>query len=238
MKILIIVLSSPSVNNVYKLHKEVWLKYMNSNKNIDCFFLEYNSNEDYTKENVIIKDNHIFINGTESQSPGCRDKTFDIFNYILKLKNNTHENLKPLYQYNFVIRTNLSSLWNFKALIKYLETLPNKSVYSGVIGHCSQKHIDFASGAGIIMTPDIVELIIQNKNYAYECNYQDDVEIGFILKKLNIIPSPSSRTDIYSKNMYQSFVFNENIYHYRIKWDNPALRHEEYEVMLNILNCM
>jgi len=230
MKVLVLILSSPDTNSIYKLHKEVWLEYMNSHKDIECYFIEYNPNENYVNDNILINNNTISINGTESMNPGCRDKTFYCFDYFLNKKNAS--------KYDFIIRTNMSSLWNFNSLIKYLDTLPRNKVYSGVIGYCSSINISFASGSGIIMTPDIVELIINNKHLAYNCNWMDDVDIAYILYHLNITPSPSSRTDIYSLEMYNNYTFDKNAYHYRIRWDNESLRYEEPTVMRQILKMI
>lgn len=228
MKILMLILSSPSTNEVYNLHKQVWLRYMNSNPNINCFFIEYSTSEDFSNENIIIKGNTVFIKGIESYNPGCREKTFDCFEYFM--------NNKKLYEYNYIIRTNMSSLWNFKTLIKHLETLPTREVYSGVIG--SYSNINFVSGAGMIITPDIVELLVKNREMSNKCNILDDVDIAFIMKSLNISPIQASRTDIYSMEMFNNFKYNNDIYHYRIRWNNENLRHEEVIVMNKILDIM
>lgn len=234
MKVLMLILSSPDVNPIYKLHKSVWLKYMNLNQNIDCFFIEHSPNEEYLDGNILIKGNTVFIKGVESQHPGCKTKTFACFDYFLnKIKDISNNCL-----YDYIIRTNMSSLWNFNALINYLKTLPTKNVYSGAIGYCTVNNVYFASGSGMIMTPDIVQLIINNKTLADECNYQDDVDIGFILKKLGIHITHNSRTDIYSMDMFNNYTYDNNVYHYRIKWNNTSLRVEEPTVMLKILDMI
>jgi hypothetical protein len=84
------------------------------------FFIEYNSTEEFLDRNIIVKDNTIVVKGVESYHPGCRDKTFACFEYFL----NSNTLSKTLDDYDYIIRTNMSSLWNFNALRKHLETLP------------------------------------------------------------------------------------------------------------------
>jgi hypothetical protein len=200
MKVLVLIISDES-SQVYIEHKKIWLKYMNLNPSFDCFFIEY-----HPEKNYIIEENTIFIKGVESYHPGIREKTIDCFKYFLNCDIN----------YDYIIRTNLSSLWNFKALSTYLETLPKEGVYSGVIGDC---HVKYASGSGFIMTPDVVHKIVENRNLCNEMNFIDDVDIGYLLKKINIFPFPNSRTDILDNHTLNNFKYENNIYHYRMRFN-------------------
>jgi len=200
LKVLMLIISNESIP-VYKKHKELWLKYMNLNPSVDCYFMEY-----HPEKNYIIEKNTIFIKGVETYHPGIREKTIDCFNYFLNRDT----------KYDYIIRTNLSSLWNFKALLKYLQTLPKEGVYSGALG----KHIvSFASGSGFIMTPDVVSKIVQHRNLCNEINIIDDVDIGYLLQKIGIFPFRNSRTDILNNHLLSTFQYNSDIYHYRIKFD-------------------
>lgn len=241
MKVLILILSSPGINDIYTLHKDIWEQYMNSNPDIDCYFMEYKSDEVPENESIVVKGNTIYIRGVESLHPGCFNKTIDCFDFFRKNKDNNkvdtnNKPLKSLYDYDYIIRTNLSSLWNFNALIKHLETLPKNGTYSGFRGY--HDNITFASGAGMVMTPDIVELVITHRKIAESYDYMDDVIIALILSKFNISSIPAKRTDLYSMNMFNNFKFNNNDYHYRIKWTDLSMRHEEYYVMMKILDMI
>ena len=232
MKVLVLILSSPNVNPVYKLHKEIWGKYMNSHPDISCFFMEYTENTENAEnaenaENTVkiqVKDNHIFINGKESVIPGCYNKTLDSLEYFIN--NNVVE-------YDFIIRTNLSSLWNFRALIKHLETLPREKLYYGAIGYSD--NVKFASGSGFIITPDVAKILLKNRNLG-TITYYDDVAIAEVLYKLNIHPTKGYRKDYYSLSMYEAdSTYDDSVYHYRIKCVDLN-RDDEYKIMLGLLS--
>jgi hypothetical protein len=228
MKILVLIISDES-SQVYIKHKEIWLKYMNINPQFDCFFIEY-----HPEKNYIIEENTIYIKGTESYHPGIREKTIETFKYFLNCDK----------KYDYIIRTNLSSHWNFKALLTYLKTLPKEDVYYGGIGECLVKFassnlgecsVKFASGSGFIMTPDVMNKIVENRNLCNEINFIDDVDIGYLLKKIGIFPSSTSRTDITNDYKVANFQYNSDIYHYRIKLEN---RDNEFLAASKILNMI
>lgn len=189
-----------SCDPVYAKHKSVWRSYMNRHPSIECLFLEYHDEKDN-----LIEDNTFYIKGKESYHPGIRDKTLDCFDYITKQH----------WQYDFIIRTNLSSLWNFDALIQYLDTLPNNNVYSGCIGN--HQGIPFISGSGFIMSPDVVKKIIEHKEMVNESNIIDDVDIGYLIDKIDIPFILGSRKDILSENDFLHYQYDSNVYHYRVK---------------------
>jgi len=221
MKVLILIISSPNLNPVYAAHKEVWGSYMNTNSAIDSFFIEYHPTKD-----MVVEDNTIYIKGRESYHPGCREKTIHALNFFLNGDN----------KYDFIIRTNLSSLWNFTALLKYLDTLPKNNLYAGINAkHNSHK---FISGAGFIMSPDVARLLVDNRTMLNKSNILDDVDIGFVLEHLNVPFTEGKRYDIYSMNMFNSYVFDDSVYHYRIKWNNSGMRYEEPIVMKKLLDKM
>lgn len=208
-------------NAVLKKRKELWKRYMNSNPYFDCFFIEY-----HPEKNFIIEDNTLLIKGVETFHPGCRDKTIDSFNYFLSI------NVK----YDFVVRTNLSSLWNFEALNLYLETLPKTGLYSGVIGN--HNGLLFASGSGFIMTLDVVKKIVENRSLCDNFNMIDDLDIAYLLKEIGIYPTSNTRTDILNKEIFNNFHYRSNIYHYRVKWLDFSLMNEELEARSRILDMI
>ena len=221
MKVLMLILSSPSLHPVYASLKEVWASYMNANSAINSFFIEY-----HPEKNMAVEGNTIYIKGRESYHPGCREKTIDALKFFLNGD----------VKYDYIIRTNISSLWNFTALLKYLETLPKINVYSGIIGkHRSQR---FVSGSGFIMSPDVASRVVDNRAMMNRSNVLDDVDIGFMMEHKKIPFTAGNRYDIYSMDMFNSYVFDNSVYHYRIKWSNTAMRHEEPIVMKKLLDKM
>jgi len=219
MKVLVLIISNESIPE-YTKHKELWRKYMNRDPSFDCYFMEYHSEKNY-----VIEENTIFLKGVETYHPGIREKTIDCFKYFL--------NRDTIYDY--IVRTNLSSLWNFTALRRYLETFPKEGVYSGVIGN---RGVKYASGSGFIMTPDVVSKIVEHRHLCNEMNFIDDVDIGYLLHKLGIDPSENARTDILDDTMLNDFQYNRDIYHYRIKYTNNHERHKEIIATSNILDMI
>lgn len=218
MKVLMLIISSAN-NPVYKYHKEIWMKYMNSSPKIDSYFMEY----DLHRENMSIENNTIYIRGKESYHPGMRDKSIDCFDHFLKTSH-----------YDFIVRTNLSSLWNYTALLNYLETLPRVGLYAGARG--VYNNVIYASGAGFIVSPDIAKLIVDNRKLMESYNYVDDVDIGYGLAKLGVKLVVASRVDIGSLTALQKYVYNPIVYHYRIKADDLSKRtEEEPTIMSNLL---
>ena len=114
-KIAILVISSESTER-WKEEKKIWLKSIKNNKltNIDIFFLE----TDNTIENntFIIKNNTIYCGIEDNYIPGIIHKTL--------------LGLKALPNYDFYIRTNLSTVIDYKELNNYLQNIPTDIFFS------------------------------------------------------------------------------------------------------------
>ena len=206
MKVLMLVISSDT-EAVYADHRKVWLSYMNSNPQIECYFIQYRDGDQAIEGNIF------WLRGEES-FPAIITKTIDSLDYFLKKDS-----------YDFIVRTNMSSLWNFNVLLKHLETLPKEKVYNGYIGH--HNNILFVSGSGFIMSRDVANLLIENRQITESVKIIDDVDIGYTLTKLGIKHSLGRRND--------TLVYNDTSYHYRIK--NLDRTTEKYD-MLRILNSI
>jgi hypothetical protein len=214
MKVLMLIISSDT-ESVYGEHRKVWRSYMNSNPNIESYFIQYRDGPQAIEGDIF------WLPGKES-FPGIITKTLDSLDYFLNKGS-----------YDFIVRTNMSSLWNFNALLKHLETLPNEKVYNGVIG--TNMGINFVSGSGFIMSPDVARLLVENRKLAECVKIIDDVDIGYALNKLEIECSSGKRTDFYSREMYNNSSYDPLAYHYRIKWNNYIMRHEEPKLMQELL---
>jgi hypothetical protein len=118
----------------------------------------------------------IICRGTESLFPGILQKTLAAMEYCL----NT-------YTFDFLIRTNISSVWNFTELLRLhlplkrcvlARTIINTHVTPGVNTICP-------SGCGYILSADVVKQFIDNKGGFVFWSY-DDVAIGHMCYHLKL----------------------------------------------------
>lgn len=219
-----------SKNIIYNFLKNIWYyhikifekKYGKNNDKIKFIFLE--NDEELSEDIKYNEENYTFyVKEKESIEPGVLIKTVKGMEYCL-----SNFNFKYLY------RTNLSSLFNFDNYFKFINNLSdNTEKYIG--GNIFRWNTTFISGAGIFMTKKIVEDILKNKN---KLNYEraDDVALSVLVSDLGI-----EFSDIYMnfyKN-YQLFINSwKDTMHYRIKimLDNEKRLEKEYKIYDNILN--
>lgn len=209
MKLIILILASD--NEFYIKCQELWRSYMNTHNNIQSYFIKLNNN---INEDVLLKDDTIFIKGEESLVPGCLYKTIKSIEYILQNEN---------FEFDYIFRTNMSSVVD---LNKFYELLCNSNNfnYSGIIGHCVKRdnievNSDFISGAGILMSKNICKQLIDSKellNY----NLIDDVSIGVLLKNADVKLTSLTRFEAFNYENNVDLINEELIkdfYHFRCR---------------------
>jgi hypothetical protein len=109
--------------------------------------------------------------------------------------------LHRMYNPDFIIRTNVSSYWNLKALRKLIMNLPPSGLYAGVTGAAFgglSGYLDksrFVSGAGIIMSRDIYTKLISERD-RFDMGCIDDLSIGRTFSALGIKPTEMDRIDL------------------------------------------
>lgn len=133
--------------------------------------------------------------------------------------------------YDFIVRTGLSSIWIYKNLLTFLETLPRTGVYCGIDGG------NFVSGAGIIITPDIASLIITHRDFVLSLPNEEDVKLGDLFQRLGIPQRAATRVDIPSAESYPQILLPNYAYHFRVKFhiSDPNVRKDEVRIMRDIL---
>lgn len=145
----------------------------------------------------------LFIKGDECLIPGILHKTVEALSFFLRERSSLRDGcMIPLYDY--VWRTNLSSVLDFEGLERFLSSLnqPN-GLYAGYIGKAllgdhnlkggglgsSGKRSGaerssptfFASGAGFLMSRDVAMYLVSNRDYL-RWDLIDDVAIGALLE--------------------------------------------------------
>ena len=114
-------------------------------------------------EDIVLSGSTIYVKGDESIRPGIYYKTVKAIQYINKN-----------YDYDILLRTNLSSFYNLDHLIKSHANLANSPIFYGGIYQFGR----FVSGTGIFISKKATEYLTLNDNYEIE---HDDVLISRIL---------------------------------------------------------
>lgn len=178
----ILVLRVYNSNEEYDLMKDVHMKYDKSIFVILNPNLEKEWNYDAEKRLLEIK-------GEESFNPGLRIKTFKALKICLEL-----------FEFDFLVRSNMSTVIDLKQLEEKLGYLKGKSVYgghawnlqfedhySGITKEMLEKYRNllYISGTSIILSRDNCEFIRDN-HFRLTDNVVDDVAIGVLMKDKQI----------------------------------------------------
>lgn len=146
-KIIFLIISSDN-EEVYSQMKELQPTIYNRYSNqVKYFFIE---NRSGLSADVVEDNNYLYITGSESFIPGIYQKSIKAIEYVT---NN--------YSFDYVIRTNLSTIWHMNNLFSLLDNQP-KERFAG--GYAFQ---GFISGTGIIMSRDVGILVYSNSNGSY-----------------------------------------------------------------------
>jgi hypothetical protein len=203
-KILILVMSHETEDEVFKTYKKTWENIISINENIypiNVLFL-------YSKNNIdceyMIEQNNLYSKCEENYWSSLLIKTMSGFKFFY---NN---------DYDFVFKTNLSTIVNFKKLYDYISIINNEqTVYEGVVG--TYDNYKFCSGAGMLLNKKSVKIILENENLI-NSSWTDDIFIGYVLNKLNNI-QPSyvglNRYDVTENTIVTEDL--KNYTHIRIK---------------------
>lgn len=213
---------SSDTHPVYAKHREVWKSYMTSHVEIECVFITY-------RPLVFVPtrtDDTLVLRGIERYGT-IYGKTIEALAYCLTRR-----------RYDYIVRTNMSSVWDFRTLRAYLETQPRERVYAGQTGVNPETGIPFASGAGILMSSDVARTLLANAHIGRALDGFDDVAIAKVLLASGIHPSPLPRVDFVSLAHYEAHrdKIPPGTFHYRVKHENyRGDRMEEPEIMRRLL---
>ena len=121
-----------------------------------------------------LKDDILYIKGTETYIPGILDKTIKAFSYI----NNN-------YDFDYIIRSNISTIVNFTLLTEYLQNISiqygggYKLIYYN--DRFNTGDIEYASGTSIILSKNSLTKVLDNKQYI-RYDIIDDVVLGLLFR--------------------------------------------------------
>ena len=226
MKVLLLLIhsSSPIYNEMFSIQQQ----YVNKFKEVDTFFIIMRE----TQENLVEQENDIiYVKGKE---------------YVLNVLYKTITALEYLFQkneYDFVIRSNISTIIHIPNLLQYLQMIPNNNIYTSSnflnikwIDHNSGIHNTslfgtiFASGISITLSKDTTQFLIKNKD-KLRYDIVDDVSIGLFFKTYN--PNVLKKGQHYmSKELYTNKVTkNTNINDYIFIRNKSSNRMVDIQIM-------
>ncbi len=188
MNILILIIYSES--DLYKKMFEIQQNYYkkscdhikkNLKYNIDFYFIQFRQQVNP----VEIDNNFIWVKGDENRMK-ITEKTLSSLKYIYKDLN---------LSYDFIIRTNISTIINFTELYIFLNSLPKNNIYctgnilnlqwldppSGIKDKSLFGTI-YAAGTSIIFSSDVVSYMIENTD-KFRYDIVDDVSFGLFIYK-------------------------------------------------------
>jgi hypothetical protein len=217
MKILNLVLYSDN-DKTYAQMYEVLSEYYKGLSDVTTYFYKYNNN---ISDNIEIIGDIINIKGIETYMPGILNKTIAVF--MLFKNNGEYE------KYDYIVRSNISSIVNFSLLSKHLELNPVEYYGSTRVGDeiLDNINISFASGTNIIMSKKGYMTLVNNINLLNRA-YIDDLSIAVFFHKLNIKITRVGENGfafvpMINNNLEYEKLVNDNYLVYRNRSENNRL---------------
>lgn len=155
----------------YDRFKKIWVKHLNANKHwldeCTCYFLY---NDPTLQRQKIVKHDMYFPHEETYPAPGLLLKTMDALEYM---RDND-------ITYDMTLRTNLSSLINWKAFNKFINENHTKQEFIAGVPYDDKK----ISGCCMFLSSDLVNSLIENR---HELNFDipDDEAINTWLASKN-----------------------------------------------------
>lgn len=231
IKVLILIPSSDGLP-VYKELEKIWRAYMKSDpSHVEAYFVKADPSLDSTCQ--LIGDT-LWSKTEENFFPGMTMKTLLAMEYM-------HPRL---HEFDYIIRTNLSSFYVYPRLLDFLKTLPIKGCYAGHIDSGSHEKCcaSWGCGAGLYFSPDVVDLMVKNKEEILKdpflMNTFDDVFIAYFLKNKQVGLISAPRMEWYgTREQWHKTqpIISDKEFHIKVKNLNPSLRLENDPYILSQL---
>lgn len=214
----VIILVMCSSNSLYKeleeSIKETWFNSRGSD--IEIIFYSDNDNEINKLDYPLLRGNNLIL--------PCDDGYFNLGKKTIMAFDWVSKN----YTYDYIYRSNLGAFINIKNLLTFLKNKPKDKFYCGIIGKLFlNKEIKFASGSGYILSNDVVNIILDNKD-KWNHSIIDDVALGELLSNLKIeLDETARRLSYCDDDVYYQIgesdvdeIVDDEIYHIRLRSNN------------------
>jgi len=185
MKLVNLILYSDNIPEYVEM-KNMLEKYLSKLQNFIYYFYCFDSSISTEYE---IRGNTIYIRGSETSVPGILDKTIK----AIQITNKIHSD------YDYIVRTNISTIVNFPLLQQFLMIHKNENydyigptkvltwcdIPSGIIDDKYYK-TQFVCGICIILSKKIVDLLLSNI-HILDYSVIDDVALGVFFNNYSIV---------------------------------------------------
>ena len=163
-----------SNDNEYDNMYDITKKYYSKFSNVKTIYYQFN---EQLIDEYELKDDILFIRGSETYIPGILKKTFSAFQYIDK-----H------YDFDYVVRSNISTIVDFDLLTDYLQDTHiqygggfKNSITAGDNTHPDLENLIYASGTSILFAKTILKEFLNKKQHV-RYDLIDDVSIGLLIR--------------------------------------------------------
>lgn len=226
-KILYLILYNESTDYERQM-KQVLDKYVNKFSHITTYYVAFKKLNNRVYE---INGNIIYLNGAETYIPGILDKT------VKALKLLTENN-----NYDYIIRSNISTVINLDKLTELITNVKDTNIYGTgrfIFPFYSENNLDstqFASGTSIILDKISLNYLLNNVS-KLRYDIIDDVAIGLLMKsntnvKYYEFPGFYNNYEVFRKQLSNPF---EHIIFFRNKTNN---RYDDINSMNDFINYL
>lgn len=195
--------------------KDTWGKIKDVD-GVDVYYI-YGHRDGYDKKETYCINDDIYSDTPEELNHNIFNKTVNAFEYLLKNKD-----------YDYFFRCTAGSYINLELLKKSVCDIQEDNVYRAVCGYAN--NIQFGSGSGFLLSKNLAENIVENKNNINHV-IMDDVTIGdYLINKLQIPLMDQKRIDCSNNNELVQ-KFDPEAFHYYFRHTiNPDLIYKTHEL--------
>lgn len=190
-RVILLVLASDNAF-LYKQFRKIYKAYANTDPSIKTFMVYAG------KENSFTPDEHdlVYSDIEENYYPGMITKTVRAM-----------EDIDKQYDYDFMIRTNLSTFWDFELLHKRLDKQPITKCFTGTFRDCVYKgkpSPQYVSGTNLVVSRDLVKTYIKNSVELCSWDLPEDWALSQLLINRGYKPKASFPGAIHRLDTYKT----------------------------------
>lgn len=214
MKLLCLIIdSTPPVpwRETYDVHRKVWNRCLDKCPGVDGYFLHADPS---LAARHLVERRRFTVRGPE-RADTILNKTLRAIEVLLT-------------DHDYVVRTNISSLYDFPLLAR--QTLPKDGLYAG---HVIPEGRGFVTGSGMILSRDVAKKLLVPAPPSVVLRPQDDVAIYQILEAHGVRPQHKPMF-IYDYTRGTDQITIGHHVHYRLRDEGDPQRLQERQVTEHI----